>query len=132
MKKSNRHVAEIGAGVVTAAALAAAAAYWLSEKTTKQQRTKAKAWIAKARQEIARHAATARHFGEGEYKKIVDQTLKKYGSIEDVSVADIIKTGRELKAEWKRIQLHAKKAVKAKHRKPAQKKKRVTRTAKPQ
>lgn len=135
MKQSTKRAAEIGAGVVTAAALAAAAAYWISEKTTKEQRTKAKAWVEKARKEIARHAATARHFGEGEYKRIVDKTIKKYGSLEDVSVSDIIKTARDLKSEWKRIQARAKQVTaKAPKRKVAGAKKRksATRTAKRQ
>ena len=133
MKKSTKRAAEVGAGVITAAALAAAAAYWISEKTTKEQRTKAKAWVQQARRDIARHVATARNFGEGEYKKIVDETLKKYGSLEDVSVGDIIKTARELKGEWKRIQAHAKKSVpKPPVKKTPARKKRATRTAKPQ
>ena len=108
MKKSTKRAAEVGAGVVTAAALAAAAVYWISEKTTKSQRTKAKAWIAKARKEIAHNVVSTRHFSEGEYKRIVDQALKKYQSLEGLNMADIVKAGREFKAEWTRIQAHAK------------------------
>jgi len=108
MKQSTRRATEVGAGVVTAAMLAAAAAYWISEKTTKEQRAKAKRWVLAARKEVARHATKARAFGEKEYKRIVDAAVRKHGSLEDVSLRDITKAASDLKAEWKRIQAHAK------------------------
>ncbi|HVN26811.1 MAG TPA: hypothetical protein VMT99_04165 [Candidatus Paceibacterota bacterium] len=123
MKKSNRQAAEIGAGVVTAAALAAAAAYWVSQKTTKTQRAKAKAWLMKAKKEIAKNASSARSFGQGEYQRIVDRAIEKYGSLEDMSVRDMKNAARDLKAEWSRIKGHAEKAAKRSGmRKPARSK----------
>jgi hypothetical protein len=110
-KKMNNTVKgwEIG-GVLTAAAIAAAAgAYMLSDKKTK---TKAKAWMMKARTEIVKNAKTAKKLGEKEYGRIVEQAVKHYGSMEKLTAADVMAAGKELKNEWKKIQAEAKKMVK--------------------
>ncbi len=98
---------EIG-GAVTAAAIAAAAgAYLLSDKKTK---AKTKKWVHDAKKKIVEHAKTAKKLGEKEYGRIVEQAIKHYGSMEKLSAADLIKAGKELKGEWKKIQAEAKKA----------------------
>lgn len=109
---------EIG-GAITAAAIAAAAgAYLLADKKTK---TKAKAWVSKAKVEIAKHAKTAKKLGEKEYDAIVDQVVKKYGSMEKMTAGDVIKAAKDLKGEWSKIQEHAKKLVKTAKSVPAKK-----------
>ncbi len=96
---------EAGAGVLTAAALAAAGAYFLS---TKRQRAKMKAWVAKAKKEVARNMKMAKRMSEAEYKRIVDRTTKRYGSLHNVNAAELVKVAKDMKAEWKRIQSEAK------------------------
>jgi hypothetical protein len=55
---------------------------------------------------------------------MVDQAIKRYGSLEKITAADAIKAGKELKAEWKKIQAEAKKMAKnAAPKKAAAKKK---------
>ena len=110
-KKSNNAKAwEIG-GAVTAAAIAAAAgAYLLSDKKTK---AKAKKWVVAARKEVAKNAKVAKKLGAKEYAKMVDQAVKRYGSMEKMTAADMIAAAKDLKAEWTKINAEAKKMVKA-------------------
>jgi hypothetical protein len=106
----------IGAGITAATIAAAASAYLLSDKKTK---VKAKKWVAGARKEIIKKAKTAKKIGEKEYGRIVDQAVKRYGSLEDLSAADIITAGKELKNEWKRIHAEAIKMTIPRKRKKA-------------
>ena len=99
-KKSNAKAWEIG-GAVTAAAIAAAAgAYLLSDKKTK---AKAKKWVMDARKEVVKHAKAAKKLSEKEYATMVDQAIKRYGSANKMTAADIIAAGNELKDQWKKI-----------------------------
>jgi hypothetical protein len=108
-KRGNARAWEIG-GALTAAAIAAAAgAYLLADKKTK---AKTKKWVVAARKEVVKNAKTAKKLGEKEYGRIVDQTIKRYGSIENLSAADIIAGAKELKSEWKKIEAEAKKMAK--------------------
>jgi len=133
MKKSQKKALEIGAGAVAAAALAAAAgAYLLSGKEGAKRRAKMKTWAKQAQKEVARRAKMARKLSEGEYKRIVDQAVKQYGSLEDVTVREMMNTAKQLKSEWSRIQKHAKMMAKpmlrkapARRRKAASKKRRI-------
>ena len=120
--------AEIG-GVVTAALLAASAgAYLLSDK---KNQAKMKSWAKKARVEVAKKAKVAKRLGESQYKTIVDEVVKRYGPLEDVSARDLIAVGKELKAQWGAIQKSAQKLAKTKtapkkaahHRRPTAAKK---------
>jgi hypothetical protein len=115
-KKSNAKAWEIG-GAVTAAAIAAAAgAYLLSDRKTK---AKAKKWVMDARKEVVRHAKAAKKLSEKEYATMVDQAIKRYGSVNKMTTADIIAAGQELKGQWKKI--HAEAMKMSKKRKPAHK-----------
>ena len=108
-KSSVKKGMEIG-GVVTAAVLAAAAgAYFLSNKKTQ---TKAKAWVAKAKKEIAAKAKVAKKLGKEQYNAIVDEVVKHYGPLEKLTAKDVIIAAKQLKAEWENIQKHAKKIAK--------------------
>ena len=97
-------------GAITAATLAAAAGmYLLSDKKTK---TKAKKWVAEARKEVVKNAKAARKLGEKEYAHIVDEVMKHHAALENLTAADVIREGKALKAEWKKIQAEAKKMAK--------------------
>ncbi|MGC9599082.1 MAG: hypothetical protein ABSE18_01730 [Minisyncoccia bacterium] len=104
-KKTKRIATEAGAGILTAAALAAAGAYLLSSK---RQRAKMKAWAVKARHEVAKNVRTARRMGEREYKRVVDRATKHYGSLHDVNAREVVRVAQDMKAEWSRLQKNAK------------------------
>jgi hypothetical protein len=115
-KKTKKVAMEAGAGVLTAVALAAAGAYLLSDKKT---RAKAKVWTVKARREIGRNVKIARKMGEKEYKYLVDHAVKRYGSLQNASAAEIMQAAMELKSEWKRMQAEAKKMARKPRRRKA-------------
>ncbi len=103
--------AEIG-GAITAALLAASAgAYLLSDK---KNQAKMKSWAKKARVEVAKRTKAAKRLGEAQYKTIVDEVIKHYGSLEDVSARDLVVAGKELKAQWNAIQKNAQQFAKGK------------------
>ena len=108
MKKANKRMAvEVGAGVLTAAALAVAGAYLLSGKIGKVRRAKIKAWAQKARKEVAQNVKRASRMGEAEYKRLVDRATKRYGSMHEISAKEIGNVARDLKTEWARIKKDA-------------------------
>lgn len=104
-KKMRRAAMEAGAGVLTAAALAAAGAYLLSSKS---QRRRAKLWAKKAQRAVAKDVKKARRMSEAEYKRVVDRAAKRYGSLHNVNTREAMKVARDMKAEWKRLQKDAK------------------------
>lgn len=126
MKKSQKAKVvkgmEIG-GAITAAVLAASAgAYLLSDK---KRQAKMKAWAKKARVEVAKKAKVAKRLGKKEYGAIVDQVMKNYGSLQDVSAKDLIVAGRELKSQWDAIQKQAMMMAKPPKKSPARKRKKA-------
>ena len=101
---SNMKAWEIGGAITAAAVAAAAGAYLLADKKTK---TKAKAWVIKAKIEIAKHAKAAKKMGEKEYNALVDKAVEKYGSLENITARDVMKAAKDLKSQWSNIQKHA-------------------------
>lgn len=98
--------AEAGAGVLTAAALVAGAAYLLSSK---KQKAHAKAWVNKTRREVASSVRRAQRMSEAEYKRVVNQAVKRYGSLSNVNKTELKRVARDLQSEWKRLQRIARK-----------------------
>ena len=101
----------IGAGIAAGMAGALAGAYLLYERTRPQQK-QAKAWVMKARKSAALEAKQLASIGEQEYQRIVEKAMKHYGAMEHIGGAEIASAIRDAKAEWKHIQLAAKKAAK--------------------
>ncbi len=118
MKKKMRKLAvEVGAGVVTAAALAGAAAYLLSNtKMAKKGKAKARAWTLKAKREIVRNVRAARRMSQADYARLVDRAVKRASALEHANAAEIMQAAREMKGEWKRIRRHAEMTAKGARR----------------
>jgi hypothetical protein len=110
-KKSNARAWEIGAGITAATLAAAAGAYLLSDKKTK---AKAKKWVGDARKEVAKRAKLAKKLSAKEYTELVNQAVKRYGSIQKMSGAEMLAAAQDLKGEWAKIQAHAKTIAKGK------------------
>jgi hypothetical protein len=119
--KKAKTAMKVGAGVLTMAALVGAATYVLSDK---KRTAKAKTWAVKARKEVTKNVKIAKRIGEKEYAHMVDVATKRYGSLENVNAAELVKVARDMKAEWTRIQAEAKKMGK---KKAAPKRKRASR-----
>src|SRR5580693_6930479 len=105
MKKSTKRAVEIGAGAVTAAAIAAAAGmYFFGGENGKKNKAKAKAWTLKVRKEIVKNAKIAKHLGKEEYQRLVEKAIKHYGAMEHMTAGEIAAAARDLKGEWDQIQ----------------------------
>lgn len=100
----------VGAGVATGIAAALAGAYLLYGKGPQQKKTKA--WVMKAKKDAAREIKAMTRIGEKEYKTVVEKAMKRYGSLEKVSVAEVMKAVADAKNEWKRIHAEAGKMAK--------------------
>lgn len=120
VKKMNAmKVVGIGAGVAAGLAGALAGAYLMSGKANQK---KVKAWVAKAKRDVARELKTLKRVSEKEYKAVVEKVMKRYGSLEDVSMAEVARAVAEVKKEWKHIQGKVKKIAKiTAKKKPAKK-----------
>jgi len=107
-KKTKRLVAEVGAGVVTAAALAGAATYFLSNtKMAKKGKAQARTWVKKAQAEVIRNVSAARKMSQADYMRFAESAARHYGKLHDASAAEMVTAAREMKAEWKNIRRHA-------------------------
>jgi predicted regulator of Ras-like GTPase activity (Roadblock/LC7/MglB family) len=114
---------KVGAGIAAGIAGALAGAYLLYARTKPQQK-KAKAWVVKARQSAAVEAKQLANIGEGEYRRIVEKSMKHYGAVNKIGAEEIAAAVRDAKSEWKHIQMQAKKAAKPVAKRPAKKAKR--------
>ena len=114
---------KVGAGIAAGIAGALAGAYLLYARTKPQQK-KAKVWVVKARKSAAVEAKQLANIGEGEYRRIVGKSMKHYGAMNKIGAAEVAAACRDAKAEWKHIQMQAKKAAKPVAKRPAKKAKR--------
>ena len=110
---------EVGAGVAAGLAAALAGGYLLYGKGP--QHKKAKAWVAKAKEDAAREIKMMQRVGEKEYKTVVEKAMKHYGSLEKVSVAEVMGAVADAKNEWNRIHAQANKMAGITMKKPIKK-----------
>jgi hypothetical protein len=114
---------KVGVTVATGVAAALAGAYLMYAKSAAPQRKQAKAWMAKARKDVARELGKLKHVSAAQYAEAVDKAMKRYASMKEASIPELLAAAKEMKAEWKHIQAHAKNIAKASGgKKPAKKK----------
>ncbi len=97
----------LGVGIVTAAALAGAAGYYLYSKNGAKNRKKAKALGVKAYTEVAKEARKLKAVSKTDYHKIVDVVTKKYGAIKSIDKKELRAVAGDLKRHWKNIEAEA-------------------------
>jgi hypothetical protein len=110
----------VGAGVAAGLTAALAGAYLLYGQ--KGSKKKVKAWVAKAKREATREIKMLKRVGEKEYKTVVEKAMKRYGSLENVNMAEVMRAVADAKNEWKRIQGEAEKMAKMAAKKKPMKK----------
>jgi hypothetical protein len=108
-KKKGSMGLKVGVGVAAGVAAALAGAYLMYAKSAAPQRKAAKAWALKARKDVAREVGKMKHISASEYARIIDKAMQRYAAFKEVNAPEIAETAKELKAEWKHIQAHAKK-----------------------
>ena len=97
----------VGVGIVTAAALAGAAGYYLYGKNGAKNRKKAKALGVKAYAEVAKEARKLKAVSKTDYHKLVDVVTKKYAAIKSIDKKELRAVAGDLKRHWKNIEAEA-------------------------
>jgi len=97
----------VGVGIVTIAALAGAAGYYLYGKNGAKNRKKAKALGVKAYTEVAKEARKLKAVSKTDYHKLVDAVMKKYAAIKSIDKKELRAVAGDLKRHWKNIEAEA-------------------------
>lgn len=109
-KKTTKHTdltagQKVGIGVgLTAAAVAAAGAYFLAgSKNAKQNRKKVKSWMLKAKAEVLEGLENAQEMTEAEFNQLVGTVVTAYSGLKDATKADISDFKKEMQEHWPKI-----------------------------
>ncbi|MBY0310297.1 hemolysin XhlA family protein [Patescibacteria group bacterium] len=93
----------IGAGI-TAAAVAAAGAYFLyGSKDAQKNRKKVAGWAEDAKKEVLKGIEKAKNMTEEDYKELIEKAARAQAEIKKISKADLANFQKEMKAGWKVI-----------------------------
>ncbi len=105
-KKGMSTEAKVSIGVgLTAAALAAAGAYFLvGSKQAAQNRKKVKGWTLKAKGEVLEALEKAKAISAEEYTELVDSATKAYGTVKEASKGEIKDFKSEMLEHWNTLQ----------------------------
>lgn len=115
-KKKEMSAAEkIGVGVgLTAAAVAAAGAYFLyGSKNAQKNRKTVKSWMLKAKAEVLEKLEEAKEMSQDEYEELIAGVAAAYAGLKSASKVDIKEFKNEMLDHWKSIEKMAKPKKKA-------------------
>lgn len=119
-KKSDngKRAAEVGAGVLAAAALAAGAGYYFygSDKA-KQHRAAASKWAKGMKADVIKETKKLKKIDQKQVAKIVDRAAAAYASARSVNQKELKAAAAELKKHWRRLS----EEVAARAKRPAKK-----------
>lgn len=98
--------AKAGIGIgITAAALAAAGAYFLvGSKNAPQNRKKVRGWTLKAKGEVLEALEKAQEISAEEYTELVDTATKAYATVKDATKGEIKDFKNEMLEHWGKLQ----------------------------
>ena len=102
---------KVGVGVAAGVAAAIAGAYLMYAKSAEPHRKQVKAWAVKARKDVAREVGKLKNLSASQYAEIIDKAMQRYATLKEASAPEILAAAKEMKAEWRNIQAHAKKAA---------------------
>lgn len=108
-RKSTKKKKDGGFGVFItgAAAAASAGAYYLYGPEGRQHRKKVRGWMLKASGEVMEKAEKLKEIDEGRFDTLLEQMEKKYKKVRAIDNKDIAKLRRDLKAQWKHVEMEA-------------------------
>lgn len=95
--------AEVGAGVLAAAA-AGAGYYFYGTKGAKKHRAAATKWAKDLKTSVVKEAKKIDKLDRKVVGMIVDRATKSYETVKNVKRDDLMEAAKELKANWKEIQ----------------------------
>ena len=121
IQNSTAKALEVGAGVAAGIAGALAAGYLLYKNAKPEHKRKMKAWVSKARADIAREAKKFKNLSAEEYQRMAAKAIHHYGAIQKASGPEVAKALKDAQAEWKHIQAEVTKASKTTAKKTVKK-----------
>lgn len=104
-KENKKKDSSLKAGAILGAGIAAAVAggLFLYGPHGKDNRKKIKTWTIKAKADVLDEIENMKEVTEDKYHGAVDKVIRKYSRLKNVSEAEAIKLGKELKRHWKTV-----------------------------
>ena len=105
-KKGMSTAGKVGIGLgLTAAAVAAAGAYFLTGATDAvKNRKKVKGWMLKAKGEVLQKLEKAEAITETEYRTLVDAATGAYGTMKNATAGEVKDFKREMQDHWNKLE----------------------------
>ena len=121
-KKNNAGLAVgIAAAVTGLAAAGAASYYFLGDKNADKHRRKAAKWAKDMQKDVMKNAKKLKKVDEQAIKAVIDESMKAYKAIKDVSAEDVEKAATELKNGWEHVAKEVRRVARANKAKVAAK-----------
>lgn len=111
IKKKNHLGLEVALG--TTALATAAATYYFFGKDGAKHRNKATTWAHKAKKDVVQELQKLKNVSEQNYKTTVKKVITKYKKFEKENPKEFAMISTQLQSQWKNIQKHLPKSVKA-------------------
>lgn len=105
MAKNNKAGLAVGiaAAVTGLAAAGAASYYFLGDKNAEKHRRKAAKWAKDMQKDVIKNAKKLKKIDEQALRTVVDESMKAYKTLKDVSTEDVEKAAAELKSGWEHL-----------------------------
>lgn len=105
MAKNNKAGLAVGiaAAVTGLAAAGAASYYFLGDKNAEKHRRKAAKWAKDLQKDVLKNAKKLKKIDEQALRTVVDESMKAYKTLKDVSTDDVEKAAAELKSGWEHL-----------------------------
>lgn len=105
MAKNNKARLAVGiaAAVTGLAAAGAASYYFLGDKNAEKHRQKAARWAKDMQKDVIKNAKKLKKIDEQALRAVVDESMKAYKTLKDVSAEDVEKAAAELKSGWEHL-----------------------------
>ncbi len=100
---------KLGAGVLAAAALAAAGYYFYASKDAKKNRQVAAKWAGDFKKDVVKRAKALKKIDRAAVAAIVEQSARAYKGVRNLDRTEIERAAKELKNNWQKIARELKK-----------------------
>lgn len=112
IQNTNKTAMKVSTGLIAASVAAAAAGYYFYGSTkAKTHRKLAAKWATHMKDEIIREARNLKRIDPKSIAAVVDQVAKKYEATRSASADDLKRATKELKANWKVLELETKRTI---------------------
>jgi hypothetical protein len=108
IKSTGKNVMKVGAGLATAAAVAAAGYYFYGSKKAKSHRKIAAKWATDMKKEVIKEAKHLENVSPKAFSAIVDRVAKTYSVARSIDATNLKRAANELKANWEMIKRETK------------------------